>query len=161
MQSSRVHRPGCIVASILGALLSGLMLYLIVVRPASRVMAARSWTATPCTIVSAVVVRESRSAGDTRHRPIITYRYSFDGTEHTSNRYDLMGDAGWRTQRTPSKIVERYRAGMITTCYVNPAAPSEAVLQRGLPVRMWWAVLPLVLFLLCGLGLLVGIFAME
>lgn len=156
-----MHRPGCIVASILGALLSGLMLYLIVVRPASRAMAARSWTATQCTIASAEVVRESLSAGDTRHKPVITYRYTFGGREYTSSRYDLMGDAGWRTQRTPSKIVANYRPGMITTCYVNPSAPAVAVLQRGLPARMWWGMLPLALFALSLLGLLVGIFAME
>ena len=160
--TARHTRSGCIVASAVAMLFAGLCVYLYLMRPASRVMAAKSWTPTPCRVVSSkvTVVRRSDSVRDL-YKVDITYRYSFGGREYTSNQYDLMGDAGSGGVKGKERTVARYPPGRAATCYVNPANPREAVLDRGLPARTMWGIIPLFFLVISILGLGVSIFMLE
>lgn len=127
--------------------------YFITVRPLARVVAARDWVATPCTIVSSRV-QSHRGDEGTTYRVDILYRYEVDGQEYRSSRYKFMGVASSGYQGK-ADVVSRYPAGSKQTCFVDPRNPTEAVLEPGLTADMWFGALPAV-FMLVGAGGIAG-----
>ncbi len=99
----------------------------------------RSWPATPCTIMSSRVVRNSH-AQNYSYTVEISYEYQVAGRKYTgqsSHRYGGYSEAAMASSRYPARTVR--------TCYVNPANPSKALLKPG----PWWigliALVPLIL----------------
>ena len=95
-----------------------------------------TWTRARATVVSAEVesdtARNTSSTGPsmvTVYRPAVTYRYTIEGREYSSDRYTVM-DPQRRDMGEVREIVESYAAGKEVTAYVNPEDPSEAVLSR-------------------------------
>jgi len=82
----------------------------------------------------------------------VFYRYTFNGREFKANRYNFMGgsSSGYDSKRA---IVNRLPPGTETVCYVNPAEPTQAVLERGFTAEMWFGLIPLVFVLIGGGGL--------
>jgi hypothetical protein len=141
-----------IARAILGTVAWGLMIVGLVVTfftfglPAIRVLRSPSWTATPCTIVSATY-REG-TLGTARHSeyvPVITFAYTVAGRSHQGTRYDLSNSPDMRLPAV-QEVVRRYPAGTRTTCYVNPRDESEAVLTRGASRSLTFGLAPIVFF---------------
>jgi Protein of unknown function (DUF3592) len=156
----KLQRLGCILLPMVGGILAGFMFHWIVLRPGSRVIAARDWVGVPCRIASSDVVRVENAGTQTRYRADVRFRYSWNGRHYSSNRLEFMSGSTSRYPHQQESIVARYPRGSTATCYVNPARPHEAVLHRGFPSAMWWGLLPFVLLLLSIFGLAIAI-AME
>jgi hypothetical protein len=133
-------------------LLFGLGFSAFFVWPAVRVMQARSWTEVPCEILESRVASHAGEDGST-YSVEVRYRYTVDGREHTSDRYQFLGgsSSGYEGK---ARVVERLPPGTRTVCYVDPEDPREAVLVRRLTAGYLFVFLPLV-FVAVGAG---GIF---
>ena len=125
------------------------LFYFIFVRPVGRIIAARSWQETPCTIVSSSVGESSDSDGTT-YRVDITFAYTAGGVERQSHRYDFSegSSSGYDGKKA---VVDRYPAGSRTICYVDPENPELAVLNRDFSAGYLIGLFPLI-FLFVGLG---------
>jgi hypothetical protein len=83
------------------------MLWVAFLAPTLHIIAAQSWTETPCTIVSSEVV------GDKTYNVKIRYDYEFGGQKHTGDRYwFITGRSSGRKGK--EAIVGRYPPGKQT-----------------------------------------------
>jgi len=112
-------------------------------------MNADRWIETPCEILSSRVQRHSDSDGTT-YSIDISYTYAFDGENYRSSRYGFIGGSSSGYQGK-AEVVRHYPPGAVAVCYVNPEAPSEAVLTTELGLGALLILLPLV-FMAVGLG---------
>lgn len=134
-------------------LAGGAFVYFLAILPIVRVQQAKAWIATPCEILSSEVETHRGDDGDT-YRVAITYRYRVDGQTYTGDRYQFVpGSSSGRSGK--AKIVRQYPAGSAATCYVNPADPAEAVIERRYTRDMLFGLIPLV-FVFAGAGMMVG-----
>ena len=148
---SRQGGPGCLLLFALPFLVAGgLLTWFFLVVPGSRLLAAQGWQETPCVILTSGVEESSDSDGTT-YRVAIAYTYTVSGVRYQSDRYDFLGaySSGYQGK---AKVVERYPPGAVTTCYVDPEDPSQAVLDRRFKAIYLFALLPL-LFLGAGVGM--------
>lgn len=133
-------------------LLSIGFLYALSLRPLLQMAEARHWTETPCVIDSSQVGYH-HGEDSTSYSIDITYHYTSAGQAHTSQRYGfaLASSPGLKRKQA---IVDRYPPGKETVCFVNPAAPAEAVLDRGWRPEMALGALGLVFAVVTGLGMI-------
>src|ERR1051325_5675722 len=127
-------------------------LYFLTLHPLQRMVSARHWKETECTIISSRVRRHSGNKGPT-YAVDILYAYQVAGREFRSNRYKFLGGSS-SGRRGKAAIVQRFRAGTKAICFVNPEDPFEAVLNRGFTPDMWFGLIPGVFFLIGTAGLL-------
>ncbi|HEX2642558.1 MAG TPA: DUF3592 domain-containing protein [Thermoanaerobaculia bacterium] len=149
---------GCLALFFLVFFLAGAAaLYFMVLRPARGLLASRSWVETPCQ-VEASRVGESSSSDGTTYRVEVDYAYSFQGREYRSSRYDFLDfySSGYDGK---AAVVARYPPGTRTLCYVNPEAPAEAVINRGLSWGWLAGLVPLLFIAVGGGGLLAVIWS--
>ncbi len=136
---------GC--AAFFFALLAILSLAVLIVAflpPVLQINKARSWTAVPCEILVSEVV----ASGGTR-QVRIAYEYRIDGVTHTGDRYQFSDPwIGGRGDR--EKIIGALRPGTSATCYVDPADPTRAVIERGYTPDLWFGLIPAI-FLFIGI----------
>jgi len=126
--------------------------YFLSFKPLYRLYQARSWTASQCEVISSRVAQN----GDTS-RPDIFYRYFVGDRPYTSSRYNFI--PGSTNDSTVSATVARYSAGTRFECYVDPADPSEAVINRDFA---YWYCFGLIFFVgFAGIPLLVGTFVVR
>jgi len=112
-------------------------------------LASFSWVEKPCTVESSRVVEVDSDDGTT-YRVDILYRYEFQETQHRSNRYSsFQGSSSGRAAK--QAVVSRYRPGSQAVCFVDPSAPQNAVLVRGLGWEAAIGLLPLA-FIAVGMG---------
>ena len=123
-------------------------LWIVTLRPALLILAARGWQQTPCVIVASEVKDHPGSDGTT-YSVNILYAYESAGRPFRANRYHFVGGSS-SGSAGKAAIVHRYPAGFKTFCFVNPRDPTDAVLNRGFTTEMCWGLLPLV-FVLVGL----------
>ena len=145
--------------------------WFVTLRPALLTVSSADWIETPCEIVSSKLERHSGSKGST-HRVAIRYRYSWPPAEPAveaetpapaersrarvfeSDRYDFSkGSTNIGMERMRAAVRE-HPPGRRTTCLVDPADPESAVLDRRLPITVWFGLLAL-LFPAVGIGLVV------
>lgn len=107
-------------------------------QPLYRIYVARGWTPTACEVVSSRIVR-----GDDTARPDIVYRYTIGGRQYTADRYNFM--PGTTSDSTVPDVVERHSPGTRFECYVDPADPANAVIDRTPTI---WYGMGLVFFLM-------------
>jgi hypothetical protein len=82
----------------------------------------------------------------------VLFRYEFKGIAHASSRYGLGSGSG--LYATADSIVQSLKASPQTTCYVNPADPDDALLNRDLAGSMaFWMLFPVAFIGMPGLGL--------
>ena len=100
-----------------------------------KAIASLGWVKTPC-VIRRVRVEERPEFGEPTWRIAISFSYVSEGKERTSDRYDWSDEApavfAGETEAGLWKIARRYQEGAASYCYVNPGAPGEAVLKRGL-----------------------------
>lgn len=124
-------------------------LFPIFIGPALRMLDARSWRQAECEILTSTVAVSSGDDSDT-YRVDVTYRYSVDGQSRVGSRYKFVG--GSSSGRSGKEaIVGRLPPGAHTVCWVNPADPNDAVINRDPTADMWFALIPMV-FVLIGAG---------
>lgn len=143
---------GCLVLfGLVFALIGGVALWFLFVRPMSRFLAAQSWQETPAVIVESRVL-ESSDSDSTTYKPDVHFTYTFEGREYRSNRYNFL-DAYSSGRSGKEEIVAYYSPGLRTVCWVNPENPSEAVLKKDFSASYLIGLIPLV-FLLAGVGIM-------
>ena len=109
-----------------------------------RAEITRHWTETPCTITASGIVEGQFS----ENSPVtwgsgLEYRYQFNGTFWTGTHIRRIEGATPHRERAEGKQA-KYPPGLQTVCYVNPANPSEAVLEhdtRAAIYTVWWPLL--------------------
>lgn len=112
----------------------------------------RHWLPIPCRIVSSQVVSERPSPhSNIAHRVEVRYRFDFQGQSLFGERIKrVQGPTAHEAEAR--KKQEAYPVGMETTCWVNPADPTQTVLQhsgRGALYSIWFPLL----FVAGGLGM--------
>jgi hypothetical protein len=98
-------------------------------RPLYQAYAARAWMPTACEVVSSRIVH-----GDETSRPDIVYRYTIGGRQYTADRYNFM--PGTTSDSSVPDVVASHAPGTTFECYVDPADPSSAVINR--TPTMWY-----------------------
>ena len=117
--------------------------------PVSGWWDARSWQEVPCTVAESRVCESSDSDGST-YRVEVTFDYVFNGGEYRSSRYNFM-DAYSSGYDGKAAVVAAYPPGTRTTCWADPANPTEAVLNRGFTPAYLFGLIPLI-FVVAGAG---------
>jgi hypothetical protein len=89
---------------------------------------AKSWVQTPCRIIGSSVITNHTSDEDT-YKIMITFSYEFNNVKYTSKRYDFF-NFDFNSYSSAENFIKFYPPGKETICYVDPANPDEAVLDR-------------------------------
>lgn len=127
--------------------------YPLLVRPLWNTWQARSWTQTPCKVISARVQSHDSDDGTT-YKVDILYEYVFEDRTYRSSRYDFVG--GSSSGRSGKQaIVNQYLQMRDPVCYVNPEDPSIAVLVRSLKWKNAIGLFPLI-FVAAGLAVMIA-----
>jgi hypothetical protein len=110
-------------------MVAGLVLFLaFLLGPVRHAIAARSWRAQECKILRSEVQRHATSEGSDTYSPAILYSYAVADHEHRSDRYSFFEySTSWASAQ---RITSAYRPGLTVGCYVNPADPDDATLNR-------------------------------
>ena len=139
---------GFLFFGIFAAVGTAIFLFL-VVPPAKKYFAAKSWQPVEATVIWSIVRSHSSDDGTT-YSPDIFYRYDFKGERHRSNTYSLMsGSSSGRDSK--KEVVDAYPRGHKFTAYVNPKKPWQAVMKRKLGWGALFALFPLP-FMAVGFG---------
>lgn len=138
---------GLIFCSIFG--LAGFGILFGVVLPKVRdYWTARNWTEVPGEVIWSRVI--SSHGKSTTYRPEVFYRYTFQGHEYRSNRYELfeVSSSGYEGKQD---VVAAHPPKSKLTCYVDPAKPWRAVVERKVGWSGLFALFPLP-FIAVGVG---------
>jgi len=140
MATSRKNMsPGCLLVFLVPFMLMGLgIIYGLGIRPMQQVEAAKQWTQVPCTITAANLHESTDSDGDTTYRVEVTYTYTVAGQEYSSDRESFTFGSTNIGVEGMQERVSRYQQNPQQVCYVDPADPHEAVLERETPDMMWF-----------------------
>jgi hypothetical protein len=148
--SARLFKLGVGLFLVAAGLAGAVLLFI----PWRRAMETRAWTETPCVITESY--RDEQRVSELAqpvHRVFIRYRYSFGGKEYTGHRWRRVSftssDDKDVARKTPhsdeaQKLAVKFPPGLATTCWVNPKAPSEAVLEHHTKAALytvWWPLL--------------------
>ena len=125
-------------------------------RSFERASDQRKWKEVECVILeSSIAERQIGTEVDREYSFEVLYGYTYAGTAHTSSRYSLRG-SGWSgSEEKAAALMEEYPLESTRTCYVNPAHPDFAVLQRDSKAPGYSLWFPLI-FVVGGLGIIVG-----
>lgn len=88
------------------------------------------WPATDCTILSSGVTETGDD--EAAYRPLVRYRYEFDGQVRESDRFLRSGGDTASFDNARDRAA-RYQPGDAATCRVDSNHPSLAVLERNVP----------------------------
>lgn len=104
--------------------------------PGATALAAMSsshWVPTPCLVLTSRV--EESVVRGINWVPVIEFEYEHAGSSYTSDQIDLVSQsyASNLSQREAQVFVAQFPQGSRVTCFVNPANPTQAVLQRRVP----------------------------
>ncbi len=129
--------------------------------PISKVVQSLRWERVPCTILVSRVdetvqpKKLPETPPTSAFKANVSFRYTSGGKQRTSSRlYFIKADSD--TRADIQAIVNRYQVGTSHHCYVDPADPSFAVLERGFKPVLLIAIVP-VLMIITGLGGLLAI----
>lgn len=94
------------------------------------------WQEVPAQVVSSRLLsakRRSRNSHYTVYKAEVTYTYKFKGKVYSSDRHDMFSDGYSSNYGRQSRSVRENPPGRQRSCFVDPAAPAEAVLSREIP----------------------------
>ena len=148
--SRRLGPRGCMTAFFALFFLAGAGFSLFFLAPAVKVLRAKSWPTTTCTILSSQVRTHPSDDGGPTFSVDVLYTYAWGGRGYKSDRYQFLGGSSGGYQ-TKERIVRRLPPLTRVPCYVNPDQPAEAVLNRDFSSEYAIGLVPL-LFVLVGLG---------
>lgn len=111
------------------------------------------WTEVPCKVLSSQIKSEQASRhSPVKHRVIVRYEYSWQGSTLTSERIRRV-DGVKSDLSVAEELRERYARGQQTVCFVNPADPSFAILVHDTRAALYSIWFPL-LFVFGGLRMM-------
>lgn len=121
-------------------------------------LGSTGWTQVSGTVVSNDVEDVWDTTGD-RYAAQVVYTYEVDGTTYEGDQLSLRGTIYTGNQEDAERIVAPYPPGTAVTPYVNPADPTQAVLERDVPGAILGIVAAGVVLLLLSVSLGVRQFA--
>jgi hypothetical protein len=129
----------------------GILVLYIVFSTIFEVRKSQNWVETPCIILQSEVTSRSESQS-TIYALYARYSYEWKGEKFISEKYDfsLGGDS---EKKEKYAALNLYPKGKKAICYVNPAAPSEAVLVRSAGDGFWVPLVIGALFSVVGIGI--------
>lgn len=136
-------------------LVMGLVFLGLMGKELGKVVGARQWKATPAVILFSDVVE--KAGGENPFVVEVNYRYEWEGTAHTSDRFQLTIERFADYSKAYGRIAD-LPAGTATVCYVNPGNPGEAVIRRPGWGMGFFFFLPLI-FVVVGAGGIYGVWA--
>ena len=146
---SQTQRPddsvgeGCF-SSLLFALLllaGSVILWALFLKPFALLLEASRWDATPCIIIESQAEPAQRQ-GDF-YKATVRYRYVYkDQTYYSPNIWFVK--PGLDARKEIQALVNRYPKGAAFECYVNPADPRQAFLERGFKPELLISIFPLI-----------------
>ncbi len=144
---------GRLVATLFFSVFLGMgLLFLVLIAQATwRSLGTWRWDRTPCTIQESA----PEPGRDGSYHLRLRYAYSAKGREYTGTRLRL-DPPNWSDAGDAERRARRYAAGSRTECFVDPASPGEAVLERSAPWFALFLLLPLV-FVAVGAGGIYGV----
>ncbi|MEM8737841.1 MAG: DUF3592 domain-containing protein [Planctomycetota bacterium] len=110
--------------------------------PLIGVLEARDWPTTPCVIQSSQLEQRTDSDGGTTYKVLMTFTYDVAGRSYTSETYSFFSSISTSGAKGKRAIVQRYPPGSRAVCYVDPADPTRAVIDRSLSPTLWFALIP-------------------
>lgn len=121
------------IVALLGACVGMLGLVVISFLNLNRGAQTSSWRETQCQITSSKVIGKGRISRGRKYEAQISYVYEVDKHRYQGSRVS----ASMGLQGDGRRIARKYSAGQVHPVFYNPATPSEAVLERGIPVGAW------------------------
>ena len=128
-----------LVAGVIFIVIGILLLWILTLSPLLLHLASQRWEEVPARVTSSELVRSrSQSTGrrpsGTTYRIAISYEYQYGGKTYLGERYDITRSSGSTNVGVDEmrRIVRRHPVGMQTRCWVNPADPSQALIDRSL-----------------------------
>jgi hypothetical protein len=116
-------------------------------------METRSWKPAGCLVASSQLVSERPTPNSpVMHRADVRYRYTVDGTTYEGNAV-RRGMSASSDLAKMKAVVDKYPPGTETTCFVNPADPSGAILEHSSKAALYTIWFPL-LFVAGGAGII-------
>ena len=94
---------------------------------------ASRWPSAQAEIIASEFIVKPGS--EQRFELAVTYRYTYAGQTHVSERFSVHGNRSSSDASVPQRLVAQYPQGSTRTCYVNPQNPAVAVLDNG--VAYW------------------------
>lgn len=136
---------------------AGFIGYFILFKPLQAARATQDWGETDAVILTSKLATVPYHKGGNLYRLDVSYRYEWQGKNYTGCRYSPTDNAS-RDSAGKAAALQRLAPGATVTCYVNPAAPGEAVLSLATqPHRLAWLIVGGVLVLsLTGLVWAIG-----
>ena len=104
------------------------------------------WDPTPCTILSSALKQETKKS----YTVDVSYHYVFGGKEYTGTKLKPSGNS-FDNATDAQRALREYRSDQQKTCYVNPSAPNESVLERASSFEALAILFPLI-FVAIGIG---------
>lgn len=124
-----IFTAGCLTMSLLCFLFGLALLLPMAILPHWNAWLARSWEPVTCRL-GRVGVDTTHDTEGTYHGMVATFTYEVAGRTYTGDRYDFaIGRFGGRGKEL-SREADRHQAGHLTTCWVNPEDPEDAVVER-------------------------------
>ncbi len=146
------QKIGLMILSLPFSLIGAAVFYSMTIHPIVQAQRTQNWISAPCTIVKSELKTDATTTEPT-YDADIQFRYRFRDAQYISEWYGF--SRGYSLDRASKEaLLNRYTAGKETVCFVNPLAPSNAVLMRELPADVWFGLIGAP-FLLVGLGLFV------
>ena len=131
--ASRGHKEtsvGCLWLFSALFFLPGLAVFVfLLVLPTLRALTSANWVATPARVQSSEIV-SVKGSKSTSYRADIVYNYDFGGRSYSSSDFSFAPKSSGGYDGAATRAGQ-YPAGANVICYVNPAAPAQAVLHRG------------------------------
>jgi len=119
-----------------------------------RAAVMNNWVETPC-MVEATHIDDTQlnQRGVPKYILTITYRYEFEGQEHTSDRYKRLPTEASDPRKVKAKE-KKYPVGEASICYVNPEDSDFAVLKKDSKAGLYSIWFP-GLFIVGGAGMII------
>jgi hypothetical protein len=136
--------------------LGGVFFFLVALKPWFGMWQARSWVATPCTVVSSELKR-----GDDTEQLVVVFKYTVAQQDYQSDTYCFSSMSSNTATNWKCRVLRDHPPGKQTNCFVNPSNPEEAVIERGWVPDMWWGFFPIPFLLVGGVALLVALGAIR
>ena len=137
-------------------LIGGLfVLWITCVQPGLHWLNARDWQETEAVILESKL-DESRDSDGSTYEVAVKFRYHFGDRSYESSRYSFRIGKTNIAVETMQAAVAGLPKGQVTTCWVNPAQPEEAVLDRSMPTSALFGLcfsVPFITVGLVGLGI--------
>lgn len=120
-----------------------------------RAASMDSWIEVPC-IIEATDIDDSQlnQRGVPKYILTVTYRYSHEGKERTSNRIKRLPTEGSDPRKVKTKEKE-YPVGTEAVCYVKPDDPDFAILKKDSKAGLYSIWFPC-LFIVGGAGMILS-----